>query len=306
MSNQKMLDGKVIVVTGAGRGIGRAIAMLIADRGAKVVVNDLGGSASGEGADTGPAADVVEEITALGGEAVASFNSVAEWDTAHEIIQTAVDNFGRIDGVVNNAGILRDTIFHKMTEEQFDLVINVHLKGSFCMSRACAPHFREQKSGCLVHMTSTSGLIGNLGQANYMAAKLGIVGLSKSIALDMARYNVRSNCISPFAWSRLFGKVPTETPEQQARVEKIKEMTPEKIAPLVTALFSDAATDVTGQIFAVRNNEIFLMSQSRPIRTAHTSDGWTPEAVSERVFSAFGPSMYPLDVTANVFGWDPV
>jgi len=163
MSNQKMLDGKVIVVTGAGRGIGRAIAMLIADRGAKVVVNDLGGSASGEGADTGPAADVVEEITALGGEAVASFNSVAEWDTAHEIIQTAVDNFGRIDGVVNNAGILRDTIFHKMTEEQFDLVINVHLKGSFCMSRACAPHFREQKSGCLVHMTSTSGLIGNLG-----------------------------------------------------------------------------------------------------------------------------------------------
>jgi len=292
MTAEKMLDGKVIVVTGAGRGIGRAIAMLIADRGAKVVVNDLGGSASGEGADegadTGPAADVVEEITALGGEAVASFNSVAEWDTAHEIIQTAVDNFGRIDGVVNNAGILRDTIFHKMTEEQFDLVINVHLKGSFCMSRACAPHFREQKSGCLVHMTSTSGLIGNLGQANYMAAKLGIVGLSKSIALDMARYNVRSNCISPFAWSRLFGKVPTETPEQQARVEKIKEMTPEKIAPLVTALFSDAATDVTGQIFAVRNNEIFLMSQSRPIRTAHTSDGWTPEAVNERVFLGSG------------------
>ncbi len=306
MTADKMLNGKVIVVTGAGRGIGRAIAMMIADRGAKVVVNDLGGSASGEGADTGPAADVVEEITALGGEAVASFNSVAEWDAAHEIIQTAVDNFGRIDGVVNNAGILRDTIFHKMTEEQFDLVINVHLKGSFNMSRACAPHFREQKSGCLVHMTSTSGLIGNLGQANYMAAKLGIVGLSKSIALDMARYNVRSNCISPFAWSRLFGKVPTETPEQQARVEKIKEMTPEKIAPLVCALFGDAAKDVSGQIFAVRNNEIFLMSQSRPIRTAHTSDGWTPESVSERVFSAFGPSMYPLDVTASVFGWDPV
>ncbi len=306
MSNQKMLDGKVVVVTGAGRGIGRAIAMLLADRGAQVVVNDLGGGADGEGADQGPAADVVDEITALGGEAIANFNSVAEWDSAHAIIQAAIDRFGRIDGVVNNAGILRDSIFHKMTEQQFDVVINVHLKGSFNMSRACAAHFREQKSGCLVHMTSTSGLIGNLGQANYMAAKLGIVGLSKSIALDMARYNVRSNCISPFAWSRLFGKVPTETPEQKARVEKIKEMTPEKIAPLVVALFGDAAADVTGQIFAVRNNEIFLMSQSRPIRTAHTSDGWTPETVAERVFSAFGPTLYPLDVTASVFGWDPV
>jgi len=306
MSNEKMLDGKVVVVTGAGRGIGRAIAMLLADRGAKVVVNDLGGGADGEGTDRGPAAEVADEITALGGEAIASFDSVAEWDSAHAIIQAAIDRYGRIDGVVNNAGILRDSIFHKMTEQQFDVVINVHLKGSFNMSRACAAHFREQKSGCLVHMTSTSGLIGNLGQANYMAAKLGIVGLSKSIALDMARYNVRSNCISPFAWSRLFGKVPTETPEQQARVEKIKQMTPEKIAPLVTALFSDVAADVTGQIFAVRNNEIFLMSQSRPIRTAHTSDGWTPEAVAERVFSAFGPTMYPLDVTASVFGWDPV
>jgi len=306
MTAEKMLDGKVIIVTGAGRGIGRAIAMLLADRGAQVVVNDLGGAADGEGRDKGPAAEVADEITALGGEAIGDFNSVAEWDSAHEIIQTAIDAFGRIDGVVNNAGILRDTIFHKMTEEQFDLVINVHLKGSFNMSRACAPHFREQQSGCLVHMTSTSGLIGNLGQANYMSAKLGIVGLSKSIALDMARYNVRSNCISPFAWSRLFGKVPTETPEQQARVEKIKEMTPEKIAPLACALFSASAQDVSGQIFAVRNNEIFLMSQSRPIRTAHTSDGWTPEAVSDRVFSAFRPSMYPLDVTASVFSWDPV
>jgi NAD(P)-dependent dehydrogenase (short-subunit alcohol dehydrogenase family) len=193
-----------------------------------------------------------------------------------------------------------------MTEENFEIVLNVHLKGSFNMSRACAPHFREQESGSVVHMTSTSALIGNLGQANYMAAKLGIVGLSKSIALDMSRYNVRSNCISPFAWSRLFGNVPSETPEQKARLEIIKQMTPEKIAPLAVALLGDAASDVTGQVFAVRNNEIFLMSQSRPIRTAHTSDGWTPEAVSERVFAAFKPSMYGLDRTADVFTWDPV
>lgn len=306
MSAKKMLDGKVIIVTGAGRGIGRGVAMALADAGAKVVVNDLGASAGGEGDDTSPATEVVEEISAVGGEAVANFNSVAEWDSAHEIVQEAIDRFGRIDGLVNNAGILRDAIFHKMTEDNFDIVLKVHLKGSFNMSRACAPHFRQQESGSIVHMTSTSALIGNLGQANYMSAKLGIVGLSKSIALDMARYNVRSNCISPFAWSRLFGNVPTDTPEQQARVEIIKQMTPEKIAPLATALLSDAAKDVTGQIFAVRNNEIFLMSQSRPIRTAHTSDGWTPESVIERVLSAFKPSMYALDRTADVFTWDPV
>ncbi len=306
MSAKKLLDGKVIIVTGAGRGIGRGMAMALADAGARVVVNDLGASADGEGDDTSPAKEVVDEIAAAGGEALPNYNSVSEWDGAHEIVQEAIDKFGRIDGLVNNAGILRDAIFHKMTEENFDIVLNVHLKGSFNMSRACAPHFRQQESGSIVHMTSTSALIGNLGQSNYMSAKLGIVGLSKSIALDMARYNVRSNCISPFAWSRLFGNVPTDTPEQQARVEIIKQMTPEKIAPLTTALLSDDAKDVTGQIFAVRNNEIFLMSQSRPIRTAHTSDGWTPETVIERVLTAFKPSMYELDRTADVFTWDPV
>ncbi len=306
MSAKKMLNGKVVIVTGAGRGIGRAMATAFADAGAKIIVNDLGASSGGEGDDTSPATEVVNEISAAGGEAVASFNSVAEWDSAHEIVQSAIDTFGRVDGLINNAGIVNDAIFHKITEEAFDIVVKVNLKGSFNMSRACAPHFRQQESGSIVHMTSTSGLIGNLGQANYMSAKLGIVGLSKSIALDMARYNVRSNCISPFAWSRLFGKVPSDTPEQKARLEKIKEMTPEKIAPLATALLSDAASDVTGQIFAVRNNEIFLMSQSRPIRTAHTSDGWTPETINERVLSAFKPSMYALDRTADIFTWDPV
>ena len=306
MSAKKILDGKVVIVTGAGRGIGRGMAMSMADAGAKVIVNDLGAAADGQGDDSSPAKQVEDEIIAAGGEAAANYNSVAEWDSAHEIVQTAIDTFGRIDGLVNNAGILRDAIFHKMTEENFDVVLNVHLKGSFNMSRACAPHFRQQESGSIVHMTSTSALIGNLGQANYMSAKLGIVGLSKSIALDMSRYKVRSNCISPFAWSRLFGNVPSDTPEQKARLEIIKQMTPEKIAPLAVALLGNAAEDVTGQVFAVRNNEIFLMSQSRPIRTAHTSDGWTPEAVSERVFPSFKPSMYGLDRTADVFTWDPV
>jgi NAD(P)-dependent dehydrogenase (short-subunit alcohol dehydrogenase family) len=302
----QMLEGKSIIVTGAGRGIGRAIAIMLADAGANVVVNDLGVSAQGEGADSSPAAQVVDEITAAGGNAIANYSSVAESEAAEGIIQSCIDTFSSVDGVVNNAGILRDSIFHKMSEDQFDLVIKVHLKGSFNMSRACAPHFRAQQSGNFVHMTSTSALIGNLAQANYMAAKLGVVGLSKSIALDMSRYNVRSNCISPFAWSRLIGTLPSDTEEQQARLEKVKQMTPEKIAPLATALFSDAASDVSGQVFAVRNNEIFLMSQPRPVRSVHTAEGWTPETVSAQVFDAFKASMYDLDVTADVFTWDPV
>lgn len=301
-----MLKNKTIIVTGAGRGIGRAIALEAARQGAKVVVNDLGGSAEGEGGDPAPAEEVVREIEALGGEAIPNFDSVAGWDSAHRIVEAALGRFGRIDGIVNNAGILRDRIFHKMTEADFDAVIAVHLKGSFNIARAAAPSFRDQGSGVYLHMTSTSGLIGNYGQANYAAAKLGIVGLSKSIALDMARFNVRSNCIAPFAWSRLIGTIPTSTEEEKARVARIQAMTPEKIAPLAVCLLSDAAKDVSGQIFAVRNNEIFLMSQSRPVRGAHTAEGWTTRSVAERVLPAFKPSFYPLDRSADVFSWDPV
>ena len=165
----QMLAGKNIIVTGAGRGIGRAIAMMLAESGANVLVNDLGASAQGEGSDSSPAAEVVSEITSLGGTAVANYSSVSESENADAIVQTCIDTFGSVDGLVNNAGILRDTIFHKMSEAQFDLVLDVHLKGSFNMSRACAPHFRAQQSGCFVHMTSTSALIGNLAQANYLS-----------------------------------------------------------------------------------------------------------------------------------------
>jgi len=193
-----------------------------------------------------------------------------------------------------------------MTEEEFDSVLAVHLKGSFNVSRAAAPFFKAQASGAYVHMTSTSGLIGNFGQANYAAAKLGIVGLSKSIALDMQRFNVRSNAVAPFAWTRMIDSIPTNTPEQQRRVEGLKKLVPEKIAPFVTALLSDAGADVTGQIFGVRNNEIFLFSQPRPIRTAHSAEGWTPEAVAERVFPQFKNDFYPLHRSSDVFTWDPV
>ena len=300
-----MMEGKVAVVTGAGRGVGRGVALELARAGAAVVVNDLGVNLSGEG-ESAVADEVVAEIEALGGRAVASRDSVASWEGAHKIVQAALDSFGRIDAVVNNAGNLRDSLFHKITEEEFDSVLAVHLKGSFNVSRAAAPHFKVQASGAYVHMTSTSGLIGNFGQANYSAAKLGIVGLSKSIALDMQRFNVRSNAVAPFAWTRMIDSIPTNSPEQQKRVEGLKKLVPEKIAPFVVALLSDAGQNVSGQIFGVRNNEIFLFSQPRPIRSAHASEGWTPETVAQRVFPMFANDFFPLHRSADVFSWDPV
>jgi NAD(P)-dependent dehydrogenase (short-subunit alcohol dehydrogenase family) len=300
------LDGKIIIVTGAGRGIGREIALLAASEGARVVVNDLGGAADGAGASQAPAEEVVEAIRAKGGQAVANFDSVAEPASANAIVKTAVDAFGGLDGVVNNAGILRDAIFHKMSVADFELVIKVHLMGSFYVSHAAARIFREQQSGSFVHFTSTSGLIGNFGQANYAAAKLGIVGLSKSIALDMARFNVRSNCVSPFAWSRLIGTIPTETEAEKARVARMQGMGAEKIAPLSVSLLGEGAKDVTGQIFAVRMNEIFLMGQSRPVRSVQRSEGWTCATITNHAIPALKSSFYPLDRSADIFNWDPV
>jgi NAD(P)-dependent dehydrogenase (short-subunit alcohol dehydrogenase family) len=301
-----MLDGKVAVVTGAGGGIGREIALMMALSGAKVVINDLGVSVSGDGGSATPAQQTKAIIEQRGGQAVINTDSVASWNSARAIVQTAIDAFGRIDIVVNNAGILRDVIFHKMTDDDWTSVINVHLSGSFYVSRAAAEHFRKQESGAFVHMSSTSGLIGNFGQANYSAAKLGITALSKSIALDMKRYNVRSNCIAPFAWSRMTGSIPAETPEQKARVEKIKQMTPDKNAPMAVYLASDAAAGVSGQVFATRHNEIFLMSSPRPVRGVHRSEGWTPETIAEHAMPALKGALMPLDRSGEVFTWDPV
>lgn len=306
MSETKLLSNKVALITGAGRGIGRDLALLMAAHGAKIIVNDPGVSESGSGTDDAPANRVVEEIESAGGSAAANLGSVADFKTAQSMVDQAMDAFGGLDIVVNNAGILRDSIFHKMTEDDWDAVIGVHLKGSFNVSRAAATHFREKESGCFIHFTSTSGLIGNFGQANYSAAKLGIVGLSKSIALDMSRFNVTSNAISPFAWSRMIGSIPITDDAQKDRVEKLKKMTPAKIAPLAVALASEAGKAVTGQVFGVRNNEIYLMGQSRPLRSVHTAEGWTPESIIDVAIPAMKASFYALDRSQDVFSWDPI
>lgn len=292
-----IVAGKVAIVTGAGNGIGKGIALAMAASGASVVVNDIS-------AEAGQA--VVDEIIAAGGKAVANTDNVARRETAEGIVKTAVDTFGRIDIVVNNAGNLRDRLFHKMNDEEWSQVIDVHLNGSFNVSRAAAPYFREQESGAYIHMTSTSGLIGNFGQSNYSAAKMGIVGLSKSIALDMSRFNVRSNCIAPFAWTAMTSSIPANTPEEKARVLKLQKMEAGKVAPMVVYLGSDAAKEVTGQIFSVRANEIMLFSQPRPIRSVHLSEGWTPESIAEIAAPAMKNSFFALERSPDVINWDPI
>ena len=302
-----LVEGKVVIVTGSGGGIGREFALALAKEGAKVVVNDIGTSVAGEGADTHPAEAVVNEIRAGGGEAVANFDSVADPVSAGRIVQTAIDVYGRIDGLINNAGILRDRAFTKMSPEEFDAVIKVHLCGSFYVARAAANHFKNQGSGSYVHLTSTAGLYGNFGQANYSAAKTGITGLSKSIAIEMARYGVRSNCIAPAAWSRMIGAVKAETEEQKRNINLLKtKLPPSTIAPIAVFLQSDAAKDINGQIFYVRGNEIMLFRQFEVARSVHRSEGWTPETVREHCIPALRPSMQPPRMAHEITSWDPI
>ncbi len=296
------VEGKTVIVTGAGRGIGRDIALLMARRGANVVVNDLGVSLTGEPGGESPARQTVAEIVAQGGQAVANEDSVAEWEGAQRLVATAVETFGGVDIVVNNAGIIREISFQDTSPADFDLTVKVHLYGSFHVARAAAPHFIERKSGAYIHMTSSTGLIGRRNLSAYASAKMGVVGLMRAIALDMAAHGVRSNCISPAAATRMSPQRANAEKDEAYRAR----VRGDQVAPLALFLASDAAAGINGQIFGVRGNELYLYSQPRPVRTLHRAEGWTVEALEAQLLAAWGPSLVPLEETQNVFAWDAI
>jgi len=271
----KRLAGKVAIVTGAGRGIGRGEALALASEGAKVVVNDLGGGVDGSGASASPAEEVVSEINKLGGEAVANYDSVATQQGGQNIIKTAVDTFGKVDILVNNAGILRDRMLFNMSEEDWDIVLKVHLYGHFHTIRAVSPLFRQQRYGRIINTASVAGLNATTyGQANYGAAKEGIVGLTRKVARDMGRYGVTCNCIRPNAGTRLTlsDEMKEARPEAMARFE---EMRPEGIAPLVVWLASDEAANVNGRTFFVERGRVGLYSEPVLEKQLVKPGGWT-------------------------------
>lgn len=305
--SKKMLEGKVALVTGAGRGIGRAIALLCAHEGAAVVVNDPGVAQDGGGGDAAPAREVAEAIVAAGGQAHANLASVADPAGAAAIIADAVARFGRIDGVVHCAGILRDAIWHKLSLEDWRAVIDVHLNGAFHVAKAATPHFRAQESGSFVHFTSGAGLVGNIGQANYAAAKLGIVGLSQSIALDMMRHGVRSNCIAPIAYTRMIANLMPDAAGDDPAAARLRAMGARHVAPLAAWLLSDAAGDVTNQVFGVRRNEITLFSRPRPLHAVDRAQGWSVAEIGEVVMPQLREHFPRADELAHdVFAGDPL
>ncbi|MDB5859752.1 MAG: dehydrogenase, short-chain alcohol dehydrogenase like [Ramlibacter sp.] len=304
MSNEQAMAGKVFIVTGSGNGIGREIALAAGAAGAAVVVNDIGAALDGALSGQSPGAEVAAQIVAAGGRAIADRNSVADPSAADAMVETALREFGRVDGVINCAGILRDKMVWNMSYDDWDAVLKVHLYGAFNVSRAAARHFKEQKGGTFVHLTSTAGLIGNFGQANYSAAKMGMCGLSRSLALEMARYNVRSNCIAPYAITRMMTSIPR--PDKDEWLAKRAAMKAERIAPLAVFLSGDAATEVNGQIFTVRGNEIFVMSQPRPIRGVHRSEGWTLATLGSHFLPSVKANLVPLETGLEVFPWDAI
>jgi 3-oxoacyl-[acyl-carrier protein] reductase len=287
----KRLDGRAAVVTGAGRGIGRAIAELLAAEGAAVVVNDLGGAVDGRGAGREAADEVVAAIRARGGKAVASYDSVADFGAAERIVGAAVKEFGAIDILVNNAGILRDRMLFNMSEEEWDAVIAVHLKGSFNCMRHATRAMREQRRGRIVSIASTSGLYGYSGQANYGAAKDGIAGLTRVAARDVGRYGITVNAVCPGATTRMTQTIPDSARKVRAerglstgageRAFPLRNMEPENVAPFVVWLTTDAARNVNGQTFLSMGGLIALLNYPAPVRTIFRNDGrWTPEEIA--------------------------
>jgi len=291
-----VLDGKVVLVTGGGNGIGREAALIAAREGAKVLVNDLGGSLSGgDEGDAGPAEAVAAEIRAAGGKAISNSESVTSYAAVEGMVKQALDAFGGLHAVINPAGILRDGMFHKMSEADWDSVITVHLRGSFNVCRATIEHFREQQDGAYVLFTSTSGLLGNIGQTNYGAAKMGIAGLSRIIGMEGASKNVRSNVIAPVAWTRMTQSVPVKD-EAAAERRKLMAQTirADQPAILAVALASEAAKDVSGQIFGARGDDIQLYSQPRPIMNLHKDKGWSPSTIISECFPQMSEKFYSV------------
>ncbi len=303
-----VLDGKVVLITGGGNGIGKECALLAAREGAKLVVNDLGGGvAGGDEGDAGPAEQVAAEIRAAGGEAVSNSDSVTDMTAVEGMVDQAKDAFGGLHAIINPAGILRDGMFHKMSEADWRSVIDVHLHGSYNVTRAAVNHFRDQEDGAFVLFTSTSGLIGNVGQANYAAAKLGIMGLSRIVAMEGERRNVRSNIIAPFAWTRMIATIPVKDEASAQRVERMKNsMRADQVAQLAVALCADKAKHVSGQVFAVRGNEVVLFDQPRPVKSLARLEGWTPESLLDQALPAMEASFFDLGATTSVFPYPPV
>jgi len=292
-----LLDGKVILVTGGGRGIGREISILSARAGAKVVVNDLGGGLHGEGADKGPAQEVADEIRAAGGEAVANFESVTDLRAVGRMVQQALDTYGDLHVISNPAGILRDRMVHNMTEEEWDAVINVHLRGHFNIVRASIGHFRSRQDGAYIMWSSGSGLIGNVGQTNYGAAKMGIAALSRIVALEGARNNVRSNAIAPGAATRMTDSVPRSEEAMKAREAMREVQSPSRPAQLSVALASNAARGISGQIFGAAGYNLSVYSQPRPIHTYQREGGWDAEGIVRDFFPLAEKDYTPLERT---------
>lgn len=299
------LTDRVLIITGGGGGLGREIAMLYASMGGRVLINDVGSSPDGRERAANPADRVAAEIRAAGFSACANNDSVETWKSARRIVEAAVDNFGRIDAVINCAGFQRNSAFEAITPDDFGAVVKVHLYGSFFVSRAAAPYLIARKSGAYLHMTSTAGIIGTLGMSNYAAAKSGIVGLSRSMALELAQHGVRSNCLAPSAASRQranidkaqaqgFGEIGTR-PLVSAQGE------PRQVAPVAVFLISDEAREVTGQIVGVRGNELYLYSQPRPVLKVHDESGWTMKSLERDFLPSIRSKLVPLETFGEVF-----
>lgn len=287
-----LLEGKVAVVTGSGRGVGRGIVLALAREGARIVVNDVGCAMDGRGTEEDPAAQVVKEVKALGGEAVPNYDSVSDFRAAENIIKTALDSFGRIDILVNNAGIVRDRSIAKMSEEDFDAVIAVHLKGSFNCGRHAIPHMREQGFGRLINITSSAGLRGNFGQSNYGAAKAGLMGLTLVWAVELGKYGITSNAMAPAGWTRMVSSMPG--------MDKIKpsaDMDPDLNGPMIAFLASDKAAHVNGQVFGRRGFGYTLFQTPRPIAMMYKPGGLSASEVAANFDGVFGEHLQPVGLT---------